>query len=50
MKTAEQKVRGRLRRKAYRLAQETYDPNVTDERLVEIRDRLQVIDDLIYGR
>lgn len=49
MRTPEQKAKDRLRREAYRLAQETYDRDVTDERLVEIRDRLLVIDQIIYG-
>lgn len=49
MRTEDQKTRARLRREAYRLAQETYDRDVSYERLVEIRDRLLVIDHLIYG-
>jgi len=47
---ASSKDRQRLRREAFRLARETYDDEVSYERLIAIRDRLAAIDSLIYCR
>jgi len=49
MRTPQQKAKDRLRREAYRLVQQTYDRDVADGRLVEICDRLLVIDQILYG-
>lgn len=46
----DRKQRQRLTREANRLASETFDRDVSFERLVEIRDRLARIDAEIYGR
>ncbi|WP_269514482.1 hypothetical protein [Brevundimonas subvibrioides] len=50
MRTEDQKTRARLRREAYRLAQETYDREVSYDRLVVIRDRLRAIDEVLSSR
>ena len=48
-KQMERGLRQRLTREANRLARETFDRDVTPERLVIIRDRLAQIDAIIYG-
>ena len=45
----ERGLRQRLTREANRLSRETFDRDVTSERLVIIRDRLAEIDAQIYG-
>lgn len=48
-KQMERGLRQRLTREANRLSRETFDRDVTSERLVIIRDRLAEIDAQIYG-
>lgn len=45
----DRKQRQRLTREANKLARETFDRDVSFERLVEIRDRLALIDVEIYS-
>lgn len=46
----DRRQRQRLKREGFRLARETFDSDVSYERLVEIRDRLTRIDAELYGR